>query len=252
MRARNLILTAILMAAPGLASATSVIFSDGTFTKKNYVQTPSATSPGATITERTCVVCGDPGRGLLFSVVFPADFGAVDLGVVNTTWSYDPETQGDITSIDASVDKDFTVAPKSKNEFVSTFRPLIEQGGIYYLASIAGGSFSPPVKTTGWDAIGADDLTASDFDEYDFATGTFFTADHPNFDGGTMLFGLAQISSSGLYAGKDSVEYDNLSFTITSQVPEPAVWSMMIFGTAGIGLALRRRARARAFARARK
>lgn len=239
------------MATPGLASATSVTFSDGTFSKKHYVQTPSDTSPGATITERTCAACGDPGRGLLFSVDFPNDYGAVDLGVVNTTWSYDPETQGDITSLSAWVDKDFTVAPKSKNEFISTFHPLIEQGGVYYLASIAGGAFPPPVKTTGWELIGADDLTAADFDEYDFATGTFTDSDHPNFDGGTMLFGLAQISSSGAYAGKDSVEFDNLSFSITS-VPEPSIWAMMIMGSAGIGLVSRRRARARALARARK
>jgi hypothetical protein len=80
--------------------------------------------------------------------------------------------------------------------FGNSFRPLIEQDGKFYLATISGPILTPGSMDTGFNTISRAGLLAADFVQYDFSTNTSLTA-HPNFAGDTMLFGLGQISSVG-------------------------------------------------------
>jgi len=98
----------------------------------------------ASITIDQCGSCGNPGQGLqiVTTGVNPGDFMAI--GLVNTTFSYNPAPvasggQGPIISIDASVDKNLTIS--QNNPFTASigngFRPLIEQDGKFYMASVS-------------------------------------------------------------------------------------------------------------------
>jgi hypothetical protein len=161
--------------------------------------------------------------------------GAAEILLVNTTFSYDPATQGAINSISASVDKDLTSSyPGSSSSVIgNTFRPLIEQDGIYYLAAIAGPGISSGM-TTGYNTIGQTGLVAADFVEFDPATDTFL-AGSPNFDGDTMLFGLGQVFGLPEAPGAPSsltADYDNLKLVVSA--PEPSSLLLMALGLAAL------------------
>jgi len=210
------------------------IFTDNTFNLTSNYTITTFTAGGATVTPTQCATCGNPnGAGntaLQISMSFPAGTSTADTGYVNNTFSYDPLVQGAINSINASVDKDLflnaTVFPASAG---NTFRPLIEQGGVFFLAAIPGvgltGITAP--GTTGYETLSQTGLVATDFVSFDFTTG-LFTSTNPNFDGGPMLFGLAQVSGSNA-ASTLTADYDNLNLhLVTTAVPEPS--SLLLFG----------------------
>ena len=131
----------------------------------------------------------------------------------NNSFSYNPATQGTIYSVSASVVKDLTTNI-SATGLTNTFRPLIEQDGNFFLAAIAGSTWNSP--TTGFVTLSQSGLQASDFTEFNFATGSF-VAGNPNFSGDPMLFGLAQITTDGGNTGETlTAVYNNLSFTIVN------------------------------------
>jgi len=161
-------------------------------------------------------------------MVEPNSFGAV--GLVNNSFQYNPLTQGIVSSIDASVDKNLTVSGPN------TFRPLIEQDGVFYLAAIAG-----PQGTPGYNTISAAGLVATDFTDFNFSTGTFGSM-HPNFGGDLMLFGLAQISgqTGGTGTVTATIDYDNLGFSVLGSTPDSGS-TLWLLGLAVSGLGLLRR-----------
>jgi hypothetical protein len=232
---------ASLVSAPAFAG--TVDFSDGTFNLGNYSASPAySADPSASIAYSQCATCGDPDQALQFIATFTsAAVGTPETsqGLVNILFAYNPSTQGDITSIGTSVDKNiFTDA--SGTAFGNTYHPTIEQDGVFYVASIAGSTFDGPNTPggTGY-TVFSGDLTASDFLSYDFAAGISGLA-NPNFDGDTMLFGLTQMSGIESETGTLTTQYDNLDFTITNNVPEPFTLSLFGAGLAGAA-ALRRR-----------
>ena len=191
------------------AKAGIVTFTDGTFNPANYSEMVFTTSPSDTVSFTQCSTCGNPGQALQILMTLPAagDFGAV--GFINNTFAYNPATQGAIATIAASVDKNLIL---NQPIFNNTFRPLIEQDGLFYLAAI------PGPLTTGYHTISQAGLTASTFTQFDFSTGTFGSG-HPNFAGDLMLFGLAQLSQSDTPNLQVEADYDNLNLSINS-VPE--------------------------------
>ena len=213
-----------------------------------------------TVPEISCSVTSraEPRSSTLLSMAVAVTFGlsrtssftapgnpptyTVAQGLVNTTFTYNPLTQGAISSIDASVFKNIATS-FSATGFGNTFRPAIEQGGVFYLAAIPGATFDGPNEPggTGFLLFSQSGLTASDFLSYDFSTGTFGTA-NPNFAGGPLTLGLSQITQISLnQTGNLITQFQDLSFDIHTAVPEPA--SLALVGTALAGFAAIRRRR---------
>jgi hypothetical protein len=223
-----------------------VLFTDSTFSPANYSQTASfLNSTALSIAGSQCAACGDPAKALQIAIMYgdtSSTEGMADLGFVNNTFSYDPLTQGAISSISASVDKDIDInlGPGPSFTFGNTFRPMIEQDGNFYLAAIPGPTFDG--GDTGFLSLSSSGLVASDFLEFNFSTDSF-SSGTPNFAGDPMLLGIGQIASlgvSGVSSSQETITYDNLSFDLQT-VPEPSSWGLLTGLLVAFGLALRRR-----------
>jgi hypothetical protein len=222
-----------------------ILFSDSTFNPGNYNNfsaTPNR-DPGVTSTYGQCQSCGNPGQALQAVVSIPVTAGGAFVGFLNNTFVYNPQTEGAILSLSASVDKDLTLN-RSTTYFASYFYPLIEQGGSFYIASIAGGTINSGT-TTGYENIGQAGLTASDFGLYNFGTTSVpdFSI-NPDFSAGgaAMVFGLAPlVSANDVFT--ITVNYDNLNYDIVQggvvQPPVPESSSLVLLSIFVVGLALR-------------
>lgn len=235
----------LLISAPAFASE---VFLDDTFNLADYTSSTVYTTPGTTLSVNQCTSCGNPGSGLQLIVTFSPsnDAQGAAVGLANTTFSYDPQTQGAIVSINASVDKNFSDTYPFGGTAGSSFHPLIEQAGNYYVASITGPSLTVP-GSTGYNSISGSGLLATNFEEFDFATDSFVAA-FPNFDGDPMLFGLAQLFSSGATTVTYTAEadYDNLQIALNT-TPVPAALPLFAGGLGALGLfGWRRKRKARA------
>ncbi len=242
---RFILIALACLAAPAGALA-NVTFTDSTFALANYntVLAYSADSSNSYAISQ-CPSCGNPGLALEIIMNEPDGGGATSpslyIGVINTTFAYDPATNGAITSISASIDKNIT--DNAVGTLGNFFRPIIEQdGNIYvYEVGIAGPSLSAP-GTTGYNTLAGTDLTAAEFVEINTTTGAYGTA-NPNFDGDLMKFGFAQLLGPTTVTGTVVTYYfDNLSIGLTTTVPEPATLSLLGLGLAGVGFMRRRRA----------
>lgn len=210
------------------ARATSITFTDTTFNLANYSESPLfKTNASDSFTFAQCPTCGNPGLALQTIATLTNSLDTAALGFVNNTFSYNPSVQGAISSIDASVDKDLSTNVDATGAG-NTFRPLIEQNGMFYLAAIPG----PPVSgtTTGYNTIAQFGLVATDFVQFDFSSGNFITGSNPNFAGGPMLLGLAQRSQAGVAGEVIEADYDNLNLTIHSVPDNGSTAAMLLLG----------------------
>ena len=200
-------------------------------------------SGGDTLSFAQCTSCGNPGDGLQIKTFLQNMNETTAVGFTGNSFTYNPQTQGAIVSVDASVDKDLTVSPSDVGGG-NTFHPLIEQDGNFYLASVLGPTLTAPGFTTGYNTISKTGLAATDFLQFDFSTGTFLSA-NPNFSGDAMIFGLGQVFGSGGNTGFNlEADYDNLHIGINNSVPEPSSLLMLVVGLtllSGLVLASRRR-----------
>jgi hypothetical protein len=236
-------LVALVAAAPVSASAATVTFQDSTFTNTSLGFLYASDAHNSTLHEGRCTNCGDPGAGYLITANFnsratgnpangPSDtLPQATFGIIENSFTYNPSTQGAITSINASVDKSFSTTENGAG-IGNTFRLLIEQDNNFYLASIVGSTVTGP-GDTGYVPFSATGLTAADFTLFNTTTGTVGVGS-PNFDGDPITLGFAQ--NTNLAAGTNNeISFDNLDITLNSAVPEPSTWAMMILGFCGVG-----------------
>jgi hypothetical protein len=229
----RVVLLGLLVLSLGVVpSFADTLFFDGTFNLANYSFVAYKSDPAATITFQQITSGGNPGKALQININLPllqSSFLTMQ-GFVNNTFVYNPSVQGKILGINASADKLFASNPFF-NLNSSFFRPLIFQDGNYYLAAIS-------LSTTQniYNHGSANNLQALDFQLFNFLTGTFNPALHPNFSGDSMKFGLAsRITANPGYAGLVTNNYDNLSLGVTA-TPEPA--SLLLVGCGFLALAL--------------
>ena len=235
----------VLLLVTSVPAPADILFTDNTFIPAtyNYFSASPNLDSGVTATYGQCISCGNPEQALEAIVSIPTPGGAF-VGFLNNTFVYNPQTEGAILSLTASVDKNLTL-DRSTTYFASFFYPLIEQSGNFYIAGIAGGTINSGT-TTGYETI-SQGLAASDFGLYDFGTTSVpdFSS-NPDFSAGgaPIIFGLAPLVSAN-DTFTITVDYDNLSFDIVpssqggteSSVPEPS--SLGLFSIFVMGLALR-------------
>ena len=231
--------TAVVLGASGPAMA-DVVFTDGSLPVASFTKS-SVYLNGVSVSEAQCASCGDPGKAFVITQTVTGTSGsgnAFSQAFAKTAFEYTPMTEGAIGSISASIDKDVTFNSAVSN-FGNSFRPTIEQGGVFYVATVTGAalSFGAGGGSTGFLNFSATGLTASDFLSYNFGNNTFGSA-NPNFDGGKMLFGFTQLSTFNTSAGfVDVIRYDNLSFDIAPAAAVPEAGSLALLGTALAGFA---------------
>ncbi len=227
-------------------AAADVVFTDNNFNDfGSYTQTLGPVV-NETVTPSQCPICGSPGAALqiVFNVGDTTSSTATgSLGLINPGFSYNPGTQGPAQSIDASIFKEVNLTPPPNvpaYSFNYTFVPLIEQDGKFYLSVISGPMLSSPNTTTGFNTLSAPGLTAADFNEYDFATGTL-SPNHPNFSGDVMSFGLfsgVTNISGGPAFGLTAVYQD---YSVAVVTPEPSLLLLLAGMLPVFGVMQRRR-----------
>ena len=225
------------------AHANTITFTDSPFNLANYSTVIYKSNPSATISFAQCLFCGTPGQALQVTTNALGNGNVIVAGLINNIFLYNPLTQGAISSIDASVSKNVSTSLRPGTASLgNNFRPMILQDGIYYFATILGASFSG--GSTGYNTLSQSGLTANDFVQFDFATGTLGTG-HPNFAGDPLLFGFAHRTSiTGLPRRMVSIQadYDNLSLTIHS-VPDSSSTLLLLSGSIAILLLAKRKVR---------
>lgn len=205
-----------MLAVPLSVSAGVTVFSDLTFNPADYSQVSYLDNGAVTITTGQTPTGGNPGAALqILADVPPNTVFASMQGFANNTFLYDPSTQGAVQTIDASIDKEFNT---DLNLASNTFRPLVLQGGKYYVAAI-----TLPATKNVWLTGSQNGLASSDFTLFDFGTGLFDATQHPNFSGGPMELGIANrlTQTSNASPNHDDIRYDNFRLQLNT-VPEPA------------------------------
>jgi hypothetical protein len=233
-----------VLAFPSCLSFAGTIYTDGTFNLANYTTFTYSGSNVGTVGGVTtqCASCGNPGNALSTTVTTTGDAETqLDLGYLNTTFLYNPSTQGAVTSITVSIDNVTLLLnlPGEPTVF-DNFLPLIEQDGNYYYDNLTSGPYANPGDAN-YVTISAT-LTAANFDQFNATTGVTTTSSHPNFAGDQMEFGLIVYEQfvAPVPGFNELIENDNLTFNV-SAAPEPATFALTSAALAALGLFISRR-----------
>jgi len=142
---RSISYIAVAGALATLAGITSAS-ADVVFTDNNFADIANYSGP--TFTSGGTITYNNASNQLQFISTFsnPAQTDNVSQALVNSTFTYNPQTQGAISDIDASVLKTISTTLTGTG-FGNHFYPTIEQDGVFYLAAIAGPTFNGPGGT---------------------------------------------------------------------------------------------------------
>ena len=217
------------------APASAITLMDGDFGGLGIDATVFNNIPQLVTTATTpCLTCGvGGGAGLQTKFTAPLG-GSAFWTLIDNNLSYNPSTQGAITSLSMSGDKFVSITSLLNDFNLNTgLRVLIKQDGNIYEAFIlrspvtipAGGGTIPYLTVSG-------SLLASDFGLLDSTNGNPALT-HPDFAGGPMLFGVSATSLAVFdFAGE--VDFDNLSVTINEATVTPLPAALPLFAT-GLG-----------------
>lgn len=229
-------------AMTSVASAGTVIFNEGDFLPGSWSEAaPVWSLPaqpglfGSAMTSR--FEQGAPADGFLITQfvldVPAASFNALNAPVLFDGWTHDPQTQGAIESVAASMR---TLPVAGAQLSVAVARIYIQQDGKLFHANIAGLSFDEPEAVRN-----VSGLVATDFFELHPAKGTLLDS-HPDFSGSEMAFGMGiQLTSTGFSgAGQTTrlIGWDDASVRLQI-VPTPGAATLLAAG--GLMLVRRRR-----------
>jgi len=244
---KGVLASALLSISAATASATTL--TDGDFGGLGVDTTHVANFGVVTSATTPCSACGvGGGAGLQVQVSNPQGGGAT-WALIDNNLSYNPSTQGAITSLSMSADKftSFSSTPIDLNTN-NGLRVTIKQDGNIYQAIILGSSVNIPA---GGGTIPYTTLTggllARDFFVIFNSGNPALT--QPDFAGNPMLFGVAV--ATGFAAGTSvEVDFDNIAVGINvAQTPLPTALPLFATGLGALALlGWRRKSKAQAAA----
>jgi hypothetical protein len=222
------------------ASAATVSLTDGTF--GNITFEPGASGfhpPQATFSGSVDPSNGNPGAALRADITWSgSSSSAAGAGVIDNALTYTPSSQGAITSLIASDDKNLAAGNFPAN---TPTRFLLSQGGHFW--QFITGAQSTPVGS--WIHFTTPVLNAASFQQVclvacgpgafdnpsNLGTDTAATLNFVN--GSAITFGI--VSNGGyLGNGTNTAYFDNLDFELTT-TPLPSTWLMLLSGFVGLG-----------------
>lgn len=241
-----------LLACAGLcavaASSAAVVFADGTMDMAGFSATPLYATPGVTVVSSQTNLLGNPSSAL--QVLTGTLSGQTDYiynaGFMYGAFVFDPTVSGAAVSLDVSIDRavDFRRNGNPVAGVGLTARPLILQGGNYYMAISAA---FPVTGLPAFDTLTMAGVVAQDFGLFDFATGAHDMSQNPDFAGSSMQFGFAV---RALFTGVGATEQivldayaDNFRLQVNQTVSEPGAAALVMLAIVALAGARRRPAR---------
>ena len=253
-------LVGLAVCLPAPAGAATVQFSDADFNLPDYAITNYAQPGYDTVINQNGEILGTD-----FNLYFNYSYGRTGanpagnrLQAFNSSFVYNPQASGAITSLDATLDQRNFLAHDGTAVSLATapssLRVLALQDGNIYRST----TFGPAIGAQGvWYATSASGLLASNFGLFDPAnpnaalggTGLDFGGSAITFGFELAPFGIVRSDGSPI-TGRSSAAWqaDNFHLTVNAAdlapgVPEPSAWALLIlgFGIVGVGMRARRR-----------
>ena len=198
------------------AAHAQIILSDGTFTNSNMVLQENA---GTTATIGQEPSGGNPGDWYLeYFENYTGPTYAIEAAVIDTTLTYNPSSQGAITSLTLGAD----------------FRSSVAYPGIYFFALQNGvlyADLANPLplsdQTDSWTNFSANPSGASSFTPLTGSTPLNVSA-----TGGAITFGVG-VDASFASSSPVVASYDNFTVAV-NEAPEPSVFSLLLLGALGL------------------
>lgn len=221
--------TACALLAP--LSALAITFSDGTFDDADWSGTVFTLGPtGGTASGSQILTGGNPDayrqvQATVNSTAGTGQNGSASLYSIYAPAVYDPASLGAITSIDFSIDTFQTSSASG-----GTVTAALLQDGVLFTGSR--GLAGPEMDWTNKQILG---LAQSEFLEID-STGRGIS--NPDFSrsGSPITFGFRYVISTPINGpgGSRTAGFDNWS--LTANIPEPTVLSMLVLFAASAGV----------------
>ncbi len=239
-----------ITALASTAGAQNVSYSQGDFVLTDWSLSIQGQSPGMNSLFTVNAGGGNPGSMLRANVHVPTLAGgggqaAFTATNINTTFTYNPATNGAITALTFGFDlKTFAGFANGAGGF---YRPAIRQNGVTY--GVTGSDLAAPVVNAGWSRVSFSFLPTDNWSDPTGTSAPDFSATGGVIDFGYRFFagGVCNAAVGRTCTSVDILTLlDNYDVSITAApptttVPEPSTYALMAAGLAGVLIAKRRR-----------